>query len=129
VIVAAVGLGELLWTLVVIFFMVMYFMIMFRVIIDIFRRPGSGVSKALWLLFVFAVPLIAMLVYLVKNGNAMTERDVEGMKAVQTAQETYIRDVAGSGGPAQEIAAAKALLDAGALTQDEFDRLKAKALG
>jgi hypothetical protein len=124
-----VGFGDLLWSLIVIFFMVIYFMILFQVIVDVFRRKASGWNKALWLLFILAVPIVALIAYMVTNSEGMAERRLGDVQDAQQRQADYIRGVAGSGGgPAQEIANAKRLLDSGAISQAEFDQLKAKAL-
>ncbi len=122
-------LGEVLWTLFVIYFMVIYFIMLFRIIVDIFRDTSmSGGMKAVWLLFIFVVPLIAMLVYVISHGKGMAERDVKQVNDMQTAQEDYIRNVAGGADASAQIAKAHELLTSGAITQQEFDTLKAKAL-
>jgi len=119
---------DFLWTLLVIFFMVIYFLMIFRVVIDIFRDSStSGGVKALWLLFILIVPLVAMLIYIVTKGPDMARRDHADARAIKDAQDSYIRDVAGST-PADQIERAQALLASGAITQAEFDALKAKAL-
>jgi ABC-type multidrug transport system fused ATPase/permease subunit len=124
-----VGFGDLLWSLIVIFFMVIYFMILFQVIVDIFRRKASGWNKALWLLFLLIVPIVALIAYMITNSEGMAERRMGDIQDAQQRQADYIRGVAGgSGGPTQEIAHAKELLDSGAISQAEFDQLKAKAL-
>jgi hypothetical protein len=124
-----VGFGDLLWSLIVIFFMVIYFMILFQVIVDVFRRKTSGWNKALWLLFLLVVPIVALIAYMVTNSEGMAERRMGDIQDAQARQADYIRGVAGGGGgPAQEIANAKGLLDSGAISQAEFDQLKAKAL-
>jgi predicted PurR-regulated permease PerM len=122
------SLGEFLWSLLVIFFMVIYFMMLFYVIVDVFRRhDASGGKKALWLLFLLIFPLLGLLIYLVTNGDHMAKRNVEQARAQQQQFDSYVRDTAGSGS-AGEIEKAKGLLDSGAITQAEFDQLKAKAL-
>ena len=123
-----VGLGDLRWSLIVIFFMVIYFMILFQVIVDIFRRKASGWNKALWLLFLLIVPIVALIAYMITNSEGMAERRMGDIQDAQQRQADYIRGVAGGSGPAQEIAHAKELLDSGAISQAEFDQLKAKAL-
>jgi predicted PurR-regulated permease PerM len=116
-----------LWSLIVIFFMVIYFMMLFSVIVDVFRRrDASGWKKAAWLIFLLVVPVIALVSYLVTNGMSMTDRDVARAARSQEQYEAYIRSVAHDG--ASEIARAKDLRDSGAITEEEFQRLKAKAL-
>ena len=116
------------WTLFVIFFMVVYFMILFRVIVDVFRRKdASGWVKTGWLFFILVVPFISLFIYLIVNGQHMGERDMQEIARSEQQFDTYVRDVAGTSG-ADEIAKAKQLLDSGAISQAEFDQIKAKAL-
>ena len=124
-------LADLLWTTVVIFFMVIYFMMLFRVVIDVFRSDDlGGWGKAAWFLALLVFPLISLLVYVITRGSSMAKRDVQQVEAMRQAQEKYIADAAAksSGGPADEIARAHDLLTSGAITQVEFDTLKTKAL-
>jgi hypothetical protein len=118
--------GEFLWSLLIIFFMIVFFVILFHVLIDIFRsRDLSGWEKAGWVVFIVILPFLGLLVYLIARGDEMRDRDVA---AVQEAQfDAYVQSVAA--GPANEIAQAKLLLDSGAISQEEFDAIKAKALG
>jgi hypothetical protein len=120
-------LGDLLWSLLVIFFMVSYFLILFQVIVDVFRRDASGVNKALWLLFLLVAPVIALIAYMIANGEGMARRRMGDVVAAQSQTDDYIRSVAG-GGAASEIARGKELLDAGAISADEFAKLKARVL-
>src|SRR5262245_22504442 len=123
----AASLGDFLWSLFVIFFFVCYFMVFFRVIVDVFRRPASGWNKALWLLFILFLPLIGILSYLSAKSGEMADRGIQEAQAAQSQFDSYVRDVSG-GGSAAQIAQAKQLLDSGAITQSEFETLKAKAL-
>jgi predicted PurR-regulated permease PerM len=117
-----------LWSLIVIFFMVVYFMMLFGVIVDIFRRhDASGWKKAAWLLFILFFPLLGLLAYLIVNGHGIAERQRKDVQRSQTEFDDYVKSVSG-GGSAEQIAKAKELLDAGAISQAEFDQLKAKAL-
>ena len=119
---------DVLWTILIIFLWVMFFWILIVVLGDIFRRHDiSGWSKALWVLFVVFLPFLGILIYLGVNGSGMAERQQKDVQAAQQQTDQYIRTVAG-GGPAAEIEKAKALLDSGAISQDEFDALKQKAL-
>ena len=122
------SLGEFLWSLLVLFFMVIYFMMLFYVIVDVFRRhDASGGKKALWLLFLLIAPLVGLLAYMITNSDGMAERNVNAAQQQQDQFDNYVRTTAG-GGSAAEIEKAKSLLDSGAITQDEFNALKAKAL-
>ena len=106
------------------------FMIWFRCIFDMFGdRELSGWAKAGWAILLIFVPWLGALIYLIARGRSMTDRQLAAMQKQQAAQEQYIQQVAGSStGAADQIASAKALLDSGAITQAEFDTLKAKAL-
>ena len=107
-----------------------WFMCLFWVLGDIFRSSDlGGGGKTLWVIFVIVIPWLGILVYLIARGHGMQERQLEQAKAMQVAQNEYIKSVAGSSGSAtDQITSAKSLLDSGAITQAEFDSLKAKAL-
>ena len=120
---------DVLWTLVIFFLWIIWFMLLFRVIADIFRRRDiGGGAKTLWLIFVILLPFLGVFVYLIAEGHEMADRDVRRAEASQEQFDTYVKSVAGSGGAAAEIDKAKQLLDSGAITQAEFDAIKAKAL-
>ena len=124
------SLSEFLWSLLVIFFMVIYFMMLFQVIIDVFRRHDeSGVKKALWLIALLVLPLFGLLIYMIVNSEGMAERNVSAVQQSQAAFDEHVRTVAGDGGgAAAEIAKANELRQSGAITEQEFAALKAKAL-
>jgi predicted PurR-regulated permease PerM len=123
----AISFGEFLWSLLIIFFMVAFFVILFNVVIDVFRSHDlSGWSKALWVIFIVLLPFIGLLVYLIARGDKMAHRQARDAAEYQAATDAYIRDVAG--GSAAQIEKAKELLDAGTITQDEFDTIKKQAL-
>lgn len=106
-----------------------YLMVLFSIVVDIFRdHTLNGWLKAVWVIFLVFVPFLTALVYLIARGKGMSERSRREVQEVRTAQDDYIRDVAGASS-ADEIAKAKALLDSGTISQGEFDRLKSKALG
>ena len=119
----------ILGSMLIFFLWVAWFMLLFRVFGDVFRRHdiGGGV-KVLWLIFVIAVPFLGVFIYLIAENKGMVERNMEQMQARQQANDAYIQSVAASGGAAAEIDKAKQLLDSGAITQAEFDALKQKAL-
>lgn len=121
------GFWELLWFTVGILFFFVYLMALFTIFTDLFRSPISGWSKTGWFLFIFILPLLGMLIYLIVHGRNMGERQVADAQAQKQAMDSYIRDAAGST-PADQIARAKDLLDSGAISQEEFDQIKAKAL-
>jgi hypothetical protein len=95
--------------------------------IDIFRRHDiGGWHKAVWVVFIIVLPFLGVLVYLIAQHDGMRERSEKQVKDQQAAFDSYVRDTAG--GSATEIAKAKELLDAGTITQEEFDSIKSKAL-
>jgi hypothetical protein len=103
--------------------------IWFRCVFDMFSdHTLSGWAKAGWAVLLIFLPWIGVLIYLIARGRSMTERQVDAMARQQRAQEQYIKQVAGTGSATDQIANAKSLLDSGAITQEEFDSLKAKAL-
>ena len=122
--------GSFLLALFEFFLFFAWFMCLFWVLGDIFRSKDlSGGGKTLWILFVILIPWLGLLVYVLARGKGMHERQVQQAQAMQSAQADYIKSVAGTGASsAEQIASAKQLLDAGTITQAEFDTLKAKAL-
>jgi type VI protein secretion system component VasK len=121
---------DFFWLLVWTFFFVMYLIILFQIIGDLFRdKDLSGWWKALWIIFLIIFPFLAALIYLIARGKGMAERHAGEMRQAQAATDHYIKSVASQGSsPADQIASAKSLLDSGAITQQEFDQLKQKAL-
>ena len=119
---------ELIWYTLMVFAFVAYLMILFHVLGDLFRDRGmSGLGKTLWIIFLVVLPYLSVFVYLIARGPGMAERQLDAQSAAKQATDHYIREVAGKSA-AEQIADAKALLDAGTITQAEFDALKAKAL-
>jgi len=127
---ADVSLGDLLWSILAVFFFFMYLMILFSVIADLFRNHEmSGFVKAIWVLALLFFPLVSLLIYLVVNNDGMAKRSMAQAQDAQKQMDAYVRSTAGAGGtPAEQIAKAKELLDSGAIDQAEYDALKAKAL-
>jgi hypothetical protein len=120
---------DIFWTTLIFFAWVIFIWIAVVVLIDVFRRDDiSGWAKAAWVVLIVIFPWIGVLIYLIVNHNGMNERKVRESRAAQAQFDEYVRQAAGSGGPASEIKNAKALLDAGTITQEEFDRIKAQAL-
>ena len=121
---------DVVWFIIISFCFIAYLMVMFSIISDLFRDKGtSGFMKAVWIICLIFLPFITALVYLIARGQSMGERSLQQATEMRQAQDSYIRDVAGgSATPADQIAKAKEMLDSGAITQQEFDQLKAKAL-
>lgn len=119
---------DVLWTLLIFFLFVIWFMILFRVIIDLFRRHDiHGGRKTLWLIFIIVLPFLGVFVYLIAESSGMAERNMKDAQSSQAQFDDYVKSVSG-GGAAAEIEKAKSLLDSGAITQAEFDSIKTKAL-
>jgi type VI protein secretion system component VasK len=118
------------WLLVWTFVFVMYLMVLFQIIADLFRdKDLSGWWKALWIIFLIIFPFLAAFIYLIARGRSMAERQAGEMRQAQVATDQYIKSVASqASSPADQIASAKSLLDSGAITQQEYEQLKAKAL-
>jgi hypothetical protein len=120
---------EVLWTMLMFFLFVAWIWVLISVFTDLFRRHDvGGGKKTLWAFFLIFLPFLGVLVYLIANGDDMAKRNIEAVKKAQEDSDAYIKSVAGSGGAAAEIAHAKELLDAGTISQAEFDQIKAKAL-
>jgi hypothetical protein len=120
---------DVFWTMLIFVAWVAWFMLLFRIIGDVFTRHDiGGGGKALWLIFVIALPFLGVFVYLIANNDGMTKRAMDRAQAQRQQMDEYVRSTAGAGGPAAEIDKAKQLLDTGAITQAEFDAIKQKAL-
>ena len=119
----------LFWTLMFWFLWIAWILLLFRVILDIFRsRDLGGVGKAFWALFVIVLPWLGVLVYLIARGGKMAERDTEEAVAREEALQAYIRRTAGSASTADELSKLSALQAQGVITDIEFEQQKAKLL-
>jgi hypothetical protein len=120
---------DIVGTMVIFFAWVIWFWILVRVLGDVFRRHDlSGWGKAGWTVFMIVAPFLGVLIYLGVHGKEMGHRELEQAQASQAQFDQYVKSVAAADGGATQIAQAKSLLDSGAITQAEFDSLKAKAL-
>ena len=119
---------DLVWLIASAFLFVAYLLILFRIIADLFQDSElGGGSKALWLIGLIFLPMLTALVYVIARGKKMAERQRAAFERSRSEAESYIRQVAGKS-PAEQISEAKALLDKGTITPEEFAKLKAKAL-
>ncbi len=119
---------DIIWWFIWIFAFVAYLWAVIAIISDLFRdHKLNGWWKALWIIFLIFVPFLTVLVYLIARGAGMAERSQKDARAAQDAADSYIRSVAGSI-VSDEIAKAKGLLDAGTISQTEFDSIKSKVL-
>lgn len=128
-IIAEFGSGQALWTIFWFFLFIIWFWLLIMVFSDLFRdREESGWAKALWTIFLILVPYLGVFVYLIVRGHGMGERAAAAAQQQQAQFDSYVREAAGTSGPADQIAKAKALLDQGAITQEEFEQLKRAAI-
>ncbi len=126
---AAYTFGDVMWTMFVFFAWILFFWMLFGVFGDLFGRHDiSGWAKAGWTVFVIILPFLGIFVYLISQGKSMGERAQQRAQSQQTQVDDYVRSVASSGSPTEEIAKGKELFDSGAITQAEYDQLKARAL-
>jgi hypothetical protein len=124
-----VSFWDVFWLMVWAFLFITYLMVLFQVIIDVFRdRSLNGFARTVWLIALFVAPPLTALIYLIVRGQGMGQRQVAAAEESRAAAEDYVRSIAGATDPAETISKAKALLDSGTITQAEFDQLKAKAL-
>lgn len=120
---------ETLWSIIIFFLFLSYLILLFQIVADLFRDSKlSGWMKVLWIIGLVVLPFLTALVYIIVRGQGMTERSIAELNQAQKETEEYVRRVAHTQSPAEQIAAAKALLDAGTINEDEYAQLKAKAL-
>ena len=119
---------DIVWLMISTFFFIAYLMIMFQIVVDLFRdsQMGGG-TKVLWIIGLIFLPILTAIIYIIARGQGMAARQQASLQRARSEAEAYVREVAGKS-PASQIAEAKALLDAGTINQGEFERLKAKAL-
>src|SRR3954447_13124818 len=116
------------WLLIWWFLFFAYLVILFQIIGDLFRdRELSGWWKAIWIIFLIVAPFLTALIYIIARGKGMADRQVKAVQQARSETDSYIREVAGKS-PAEHIADAKGLLDAGTIDQSEFDQRKPRAL-
>ncbi|MDD1619431.1 MAG: hypothetical protein CG438_1295 [Methylococcaceae bacterium NSP1-1] len=119
---------DFIWLILSTFVFVAYLLVLFQIVADLFRNTEmGGASKALWIIGLIFVPMLTAVVYIIANGGDMARRQREAIERAKSDTDAYIRHVSGKS-PAEQIADAKSLLDAGTINADEFARLKAKAL-
>ncbi|MEU7511191.1 SHOCT domain-containing protein [Streptomyces sp. NPDC042898] len=124
---------NLFWTMLWFFVWIMWLFLLFKVITDIFRDHDlGGWGKAGWLAFCILLPYLGVLVYVIARGKSMGQRDVKQAKASEAAFQDYIRKTAGTapagGGATDELARLAELKEKGAITDEEFEKAKAKVL-
>lgn len=119
---------DIVWLMISTFVFIAYLIIMFQIVVDLFRdHELGGFAKVLWIIGLIFLPFLTAIVYIIARGSGMARRQQASLQKAKADTDAYIKEVAGKS-PAQHISEAKALLDAGTISQAEFDRLKAKAL-
>ncbi len=123
---------DVVWFIFITYVFVAYLMLLFSIITDLFRDPDAGgVAKAAWMVALIFLPFLTALIYVITRGKGMARRAQERAVAQRKQQDEYIRQVAGGSGtpsPTDQITQARALLDAGVISQSEYEALKSKAL-
>ncbi len=127
---AEFGTGQVFWSMLWFFLFFIWIIILFQVFGDIFRSGDlSGWGKALWSIFIIAVPYLGVFVYLIARGGKMQEHAVSDAKAMDEAQRAYIQQAAGAGtSDADQLDKLASLHNAGKLDDAEYAAAKAKVL-
>jgi hypothetical protein len=121
--------GDVMWSFLVFFAWVIWFWLLITVFSDLFRRHDiSGWGKTGWIILVILIPYFGVFIYLIAQHEGMADRNVAQVQQSQQQFDDYVKTVASTGDPASQIADAKKLLDSGAITQEEYEALKKKAL-
>jgi len=120
---------EVFWTMLIFFAFFVWIWLLISVFSDIFRRQDlSGWGKVAWIIFVIVLPYLGVFVYLIAQHDGMMQRSTERAESNKAQVDSYVRSVAAESDPAEQIAKAKTLLDAGTITEGEFEQIKHKAL-
>jgi hypothetical protein len=128
VLIADFGLGEALLTVLSVFFFVIWIWILITILTDLFRdHEVSGVAKAVWVFFLVFVPFVTALIYLVVRGQGMRERALKAQAEARAQFEGYVRDTA-AGAPVEELSRLHDLREKGAISDEEYEQLKAKLI-
>lgn len=123
------GVGQVVWSLLYIFFVFLWIWFIITLFSDIIRsRDLSGWAKAAWAFFIIILPILGALMYLIVRGDSMADRAMADAQAQDEAVRAYIRDASGGSGVADEIERLGRLHDEGKLSDDEFASLKGKLL-
>jgi hypothetical protein len=119
---------DLMWLIFSAFVFIAYLVVLFQIVVDLFRDADlGGVAKAAWIVGLLVLPFLTALLYVVVRGRGMAQRQRAALQHVRSEAEAQLRTMAGKS-PVEQIADAKAMLDAGTISADEFARLKSKAL-
>jgi Na+-transporting methylmalonyl-CoA/oxaloacetate decarboxylase gamma subunit len=127
---AATPFWDVFWFIVISFLFLSYLILFFQVVGDLFRdREVSGAMKVIWIVALIVFPFLSLLIYLLTRGKGMAERQAQQAQDAQKAFDAYVKQAAGTGGAASELASAKSMLDSGAISAEEYEKLKAKIIG
>jgi hypothetical protein len=120
---------NLVWTMIIFFAWIIWIWLLITIFADLFRRSDlSGWAKAGWVVVLLVLPFVGVLIYLIAQSRGMAERRQKDVQRAQSQFDDYVRSVSSPGQPAEQIAQGKQLLDSGAITPQEFEALKQKAL-
>jgi len=126
---ADVSFGELLLIALEVFFFVIWIWILITILTDLFRdHETSGWVKAAWVLFLVFIPFLTALIYLIARGSGMRDRTIKAQAEAKQHFDSYVREQAHASSPADELHKLNDLKDKGALSQEKFDKAKAKLL-
>ncbi|MET3949995.1 SHOCT domain-containing protein [Arthrobacter sp. UYEF36] len=119
---------DIFWWFIYVYAFFAFLFALFVIIGDVFRdQELTGWWKAVWIVFLAFLPILSVLVYLIARGKGMAERTMERSRRNQEEADAYIRQVAAAS-PTEELSKAKALLDAGTISPDEFEKIKSSIL-
>ncbi|WP_121711259.1 SHOCT domain-containing protein [Streptomyces sp. E5N91] len=119
------------WAMMWFFIWIMWFVLLFRVVVDVFRDDDlSGWAKTGWLLFTIVLPFLGVFVYVIARGKDMGKREQDHARAKQEQTDRYIRETAGSAGTSEaaELLRLSEIRSRGDITEDEYRRAKEKVL-
>ncbi len=123
------GTGQVLWSLLWLFLFFLWLWLIITIFADILRSDMSGWGKAAWALVIIVIPILGPLIYLIFNGNKMADRARAASQQQEAAFQQYVRSVATTAGPADELAKLVRLRDDGLISAAEFEQQKAELLG
>jgi energy-coupling factor transporter transmembrane protein EcfT len=126
---ASINFGEGLLFIFEFFLLFAWIWILITVIMDLFRdHELSGVAKAVWVFFLVFLPFLGVLIYLIVRGSGMRDRSIKEQADAKQEFDSYVRQQAHAGSPADELHKLNELKEKGALSAEEFDQAKAKLL-
>ena len=122
--------AQVMWEIFFVFMLVAYLLVLFQIVVDLFRdKDLSGFTKAIWIIGLLLLPFLTALIYIIFRGGGMAKRQAATFHEARAETDAYIRSIASGKSSVEQIAEGKALLDSGAITAEEFAKLKAKAIG